>query len=348
MLLYATPVLAQNQSLEIVPLGAGVHAAVYSEIRMDPVEGNSLIVVLDDGVLVVDSGRTPHTARHLIARIRAITPKPVRWLVNTHWHDDHVFGNSAFVEAFPDVEIIAHAQTGVDLLQKSVPSLTEYGLEYWTKMAEDVDARLASGTTSRGAPLSDAQRTRLQEQSRTLRDFLPKIPSLRVVPPPVTFTGTVTLHRGGREIRLLHLGKGNTQGDVAVYLPAEGILALGDLLVHPVPFAYGSSMHDWVATLRRYREIDARVIVPGHGPVMHDKVYLSQVIDLLDALVTQVDAAVTRGLTLDETRTAVDLAAFREAMAGTDPVRNGVFADSILRSAVELAYNEAKAAGRLP
>ena len=343
-ILIASPSGAQNQTLEIVPLGSGVFAAVYSEFRMDPIEGNSLIVVTDDGVLVVDSGRTPASARAMIAEIRKLTPKPVRFVVNTHWHDDHVFGNQEYAEAFPDVQFIAHHQTRTDMREKSVPSLKDYGVEYWTKMAADVEARLASGVSSSGTPLTDAQKQRLGEQSKTLRAFLPKIESLRVVFPNVTFGGRFTIHAGDREIQLLHLGLGNTQGDVAVYLPKDGILAMGDLLVHPVPFAYGSSMREWIATLKRYRDLNPSVILPGHGPVMRDADYLTLVIDLFESLVAQVDDAVKRGLTLDETRKIVDLTAFRTRMAGDDPVRNGVFGDSILRSAVELAYKAATAA----
>lgn len=340
----AQPASAQNQSLEIVPLGNGIHAAIYSEYRMDPVEGNSLIVVMQDGVLVVDSGRTPHAARVMIGEIRKLTDKPVRFVVNTHWHDDHIFGNSAYAEAFPGVQFIAHQQTRVDMTAKVIPSLTEYGVEYWTKAADDTAAFLAAGKTSSGAPLNDAQKTRLSEQIRTLREFVPRVPSLRVVLPTITFGEKLSIYDGDREIQLLHLGLGNTQGDVAVYLPAEHLLATGDLLVHPVPFAYGSSMREWVATLKRYRDMTPQVIVPGHGPLMRDLDYLDTVIDLFESLVTQVDDAVKKGLSLDDTRKAVDLAAFREKLAGDDGLRKGMFDDSIMRSAVELAYNAARTA----
>ena len=333
---------AQNQKLEIVKLAENVYAGVYSEIRMDPVEGNSLIVVGGDGVLVLDSGRTPDSARAMMAEIRKLTDKPVRFLVNSHWHDDHIFGNQAYQEAFPDVRIIAHRNTREDMQQQVVPSLTKYGVEYWQKMAAGLEGRLAKGVRSDGTPLTDQQRTQLKEQLRTLNAFIPKLPSLRVVLPAVTIDGTMSVYQQEREIQLMHPGLGNTRGDLAVYLPKERILATGDLLVHPVPFAYGSFISEWIESLKKLRRLDVKTIVPGHGPLMHGPEYLDEVIKLLETLVGQVNDAVKRGLTLEETRKAVNLDAFRQGLAGDDPVRGGVFADSIMREAVERAYKAAK------
>jgi glyoxylase-like metal-dependent hydrolase (beta-lactamase superfamily II) len=223
-----------------------------------------------------------------------------------------------------------------------IPSLKEYGIEYWTKMAAGHESRLASGTTADGKPLSEQQKTRLREQAETVRRFLPKIPELRVVLPTVTVEDALTIHAGDVEIRIVHPGPGNTRGDVAVFLPRQKILATGDLLVHPVPFAYGSFPPEWIDALKKLRALDAGVIVPGHGPVMRDADHLDQVIALLESLVAQVRSAVDRGLSLEDTRKAVDLQAFRARLAGDDPVRNGVFSDSILRVAIERAYTAAK------
>ena len=334
--------LAQNQKLEVVKLAEGVYAGVYSEFRMDPVEGNSLIVVGADGVLVLDSGRTPDSARTMMSEIRKLTDKPIRFVVNSHWHDDHIFGNQAYQEAFPDVRIIAHRNTREDMQQQVVPGLTKYGVEYWKKMAAGFEGQLAKGARSDGTPLTDQQRTRLAEQIRTLNEFIPKLPSLRVVLPTVTIDGTMSVYQQDREVQIIHPGLGNTRGDLAVYLPKEGILATGDLLVHPVPFAYGSFIPEWIESLKKLRRLEAKTIVPGHGPLMHGPEYLDDVVELLESLVTQVNDAVKRGVTLEDTKKAINLESFRQRLAGDDPVRKGVFADSILREAVERAYKAAK------
>jgi glyoxylase-like metal-dependent hydrolase (beta-lactamase superfamily II) len=332
---------AQNQTLEFTRLADGVYGAIYSEFRMDPVEGNSLVVVGRDAVLVLDSGRSPATGRRIIAEIRKITDRPVRYLVNSHWHDDHVFGNQAYVEAFPGVEVIAHRHTRVDMQERSIPSLKDYGVEYWSKMAERFEGQLAKGTRPDGQPLTDAQKIRLRDQARTVREFLPKIPEQRIELPTMTLDGSAAIDLGDREVRLIHAGSGNTPGDIVVYLPKEKILATGDMVVHPSPFAYGSDIAPWIETLRRVRQLDAAIIIPGHGPVMRDKTYVDLVIGLFESLLSQVTSAKQAGLSLEETRTKIDLSSFRDRMCGDDAFRRAMFADSILREAVGRAYEAA-------
>ena len=334
-------IAAQNQALEITKIADGVYAAVYSEPRMDPVEGNSLIVIGNDGVLVLDSGHSPHAARAMMAEIRKLTPLPVRQLVSSHWHDDHIFGNQAYRDAFPDIDIIAHRQTRADMVERVLPGLKD-GAAYWTKMAEGFEGQLAKGTRPNGAPLTDAQKTRLQEQARTVRDFIPRIASLTIPLPTVALDGSMTLYQGDREIRLLFLGAGNTGGDLAVYLPKEKILATGDLLVHPTPYAYGSDIPSWIGVLKQLQALDTQIILPGHGPLLRDKAYLQLVTSLFESLLAQVTAAAKAGLSLEETRKKIDLESFRTQMSGDDAQRRAQFADSILREAVERTYKAVK------
>jgi glyoxylase-like metal-dependent hydrolase (beta-lactamase superfamily II) len=328
---------AQIQTLEIVKLADRVYAAIYSEFRADPIEGNSLIVIGADGVLVLDSGHAPDSARAVIAEIRKLTDRPVRYVVNSHWHDDHIFGNSAYAEAFPGVEFIAHRQTRADMIERSIPSLKDYGVEYWTKMAERFEQQLARGTRPDGTPLSEAVKSRLRDQARSARNFLPKIDSLSVVLPTVVVDAGLTIYLGTREIRIIN-APGNTPGDLAVYLPQEQILATGDLLVHPTPFAYGSDLVPWIRSLTMLAQLETDAIVPGHGPVIRDKVYLGLVTSLLESVVEQVTAAKKAGLTLEETRKKIDVASFRTRMSGDDGFRRAQFDDSILREAVERTY----------
>ena len=90
--------------------------------------------------------------------------------------------------------------------------------------------------------------------------------------------------------------------------------------------------------LRQLRALDVETILPGHGPVMRDKAYLDLVIGLFESLVAQVTASVSAGLTLEETRKKMNLESFHAQFAGDDAFRRAMFADSILREAVERTY----------
>lgn len=341
VLLSCSAASAQAQKLEIVKIADGVYGAIFSEPRMDPVESNSLIVIGDDGVLVLDANRTPASARAVIAEIRKLTDKPVRYVVNSHWHDDHIFGNQSYKEAFPQAEFVAHDNTREDMDKLARPHI-QRGIDGFTKALSDAETQLGTGAKPNGEKLTEKERAQLSVELEVYKDYLPKIKEIRLVLPTVTFDRRLTLYVGGREVQILYFGRGNTRGDVAVYLPRERVLATGDLLVHPVPFAYGSFLGEWIQSMKKLRELDAAVIVPGHGPLMRDKEYVDTVISLLESVTGQVQDAVKRGLTLEETRKAVNLEGFRKRLAGDDAVRLDTFDDSIVRVGIERAYKEAK------
>ena len=96
--------------------------------------------------------------------------------------------------------------------------------------------------------------------------------------------------------------------------------------------------------MRAVRELGPETIVPGHGPVMRNFEYFDRVTALMQSMAAQAKAAVARGLTLDETRKAFDLAQFHDQFVQGKEGREGTFAASIIRSGIEAAYNEAKSA----
>jgi cyclase len=115
------PAQPESQSFKIVEVADGV----YAGIGLNGVFGNGAFIVNRDNVLVVDTQERPSWARDFIADIRAVTPKPVHYVVNTHFHRDHSQGNQAYVEAFgPDVEIIAQDTAREDMLTENAEILS--------------------------------------------------------------------------------------------------------------------------------------------------------------------------------------------------------------------------------
>ncbi|HEX6214453.1 MAG TPA: MBL fold metallo-hydrolase, partial [Vicinamibacterales bacterium] len=100
-----------TQQRSVTQVAEGVYAIRHVDSPDTNPQGNTTVIVGERGVLVVDSSYLPSSAAEDIAQIRRWTDRPVRYLLNTHWHPDHQRGNSAYVDAFPDVTIVAHRET---------------------------------------------------------------------------------------------------------------------------------------------------------------------------------------------------------------------------------------------
>ncbi|HVT39891.1 MAG TPA: MBL fold metallo-hydrolase [Gemmatimonadaceae bacterium] len=336
------PALAQPaaKGYSTVRLSEGVYAFVAPESRTSLVTGNSLVVVGSDGVLVVDSGHLPSVTRQMIREIKTLTDQPVRYLINTHWHEDHVGGNGEFRAEWPGVSIVSTTAT-LRAFQANVRDDVARQLRDIPPGLDQIRRMLAAGANKDGSPMSPSDRAFREAQIVDFGAFYPELSAIRFAEPTLTFESQLSLYLGGREVRILWLGPGNTAGDAVVHVPDARVVATGDLLVAPTPYASGSFMYDWPKTMRRLMQIDAVAIVPGHGPVERDWTYAALVTSLLDSLGVQVQRAVDRRASLEDTRAAVDVTAFRDRMTGTDSFRIRAFNVFFLATAIERAYREA-------
>jgi glyoxylase-like metal-dependent hydrolase (beta-lactamase superfamily II) len=343
-LLFAACLLAEfpaERQYKVIDLAGGVFAFISPETSGPVPSGNVLTVVGDDGVLVVDSGRFPTLARRMIAEIRRRTDKPVRFLVHTHWHLDHIVGDSEFAKAFPGIRFLATDFTRRKMAEKQVPYVAN--IEKIDQGAlQFLEERVRTRTGPDGLPAPEPLMAYLRSQIDDVRLEMSELPGAAVVVPDVAFSSAMTVHLGKREVRILFLGKGNTAGDTVIHVPDARVVATGDLLVAPVPYGYGCHPADWIETLKKLTAIDAAAIVPGHGPVMRDWEYAKKVSELLEAVRSQVRQAASEGADLQETRKRVDLSSWRKAFAGDDVNRGFAFNDFFARSAVERAWQEAR------
>jgi glyoxylase-like metal-dependent hydrolase (beta-lactamase superfamily II) len=150
-------------------------------------ESNNAWLVTDEGVLVIDARQHPRRAEELLAAIRKTTDKPIRWVVNTHAHGDHYFGNSVFKSA--GATIVAHRDT--------------------------------AGMMEHHFPLEMKRRQGYFRQ----QNYDPG--EVRLVLPDVTYDTRMTITLGGRTVELLYFGAGQNPGDTFVYFPKEKVIFAG-------------------------------------------------------------------------------------------------------------------------
>jgi len=327
-------------SFEVQKLAEGVYAVVRKEAPGLMVNGNSGFVVDEEGVVVVDTTITPSSAKELLAAIRAVTPKPVKYVINTHFHDDHAMGNQVFRDAFPGVEFVAHATVREDLFTVGVTNRKglQEGAPGFVEQIRDVMSKNQNLT---GAPLTEEERASFTSDIAQVEQYLSEAPGFQIVAPTIGVDEHLTLYRPNRTIEIRHLGRAHSRGDLVVYLPVEKIVIAGDLVVWPVPLVGTTSYPlEYGATLERLVALGPAVIVPGHGPVMRDDSYVRLMARMLASIKSQVEAAVARGATLDETRKSVNLDEFRTAIAGDSQLKRFIFAFYVAGPGIATAYKQ--------
>lgn len=292
----AAPLAAQ--SFDIVKVTEGVWAAIPRQGV--PVGSNGAFVVNDDDVLVVDTHYRPSYARELLGEIKKVTPLPVRYVVNTHWHNDHTQGNQAYINAWPKgVEFLSHVNAREDIQAKAIPSIKD-SLLALPKQIADLEKQSAAA--------SGAEAERLLAQAADRKAYLAELKQIEITLPTLTFDRSAVLHKPSREIQLLYFGRGHTRGDVVVYLPREKVAVMGDLLTAGIPFARDAYPSEWADTLAQVARLDILHVIPGHGGVKAGKKLVEDRVGFLRDLVAQVKKGGSEGKDAKAIQAGLDLA----------------------------------------
>ncbi len=330
---------ADTSSYRVVLVATGIYVFVAPDGITPMVSGNSTVVIGDDGVLVVDSGQFPSVARWEIAKIRSLTNLPVRYLVNTHWHPDHWLGNGEFRAAFPGVVIVSTPITR-NLMETQARPLIDPKIAAATQKA--VKGMLSAGKQADGTPIPEGTMLWYRYGLGQLEALAPQLEEVAITYPTELVRDDATFDLGRRPVRVTFLGRGNTEGDLVVYVPDSKTLVTGDLVVHPYPYGFGSFISEWIDRIKQLAAFNATSIIPGHGAVEHDNQYLTEVSVLLESLQRQARSAFGQGMSLEAAAKVVDLTTFRRQMcADGDPYCRYGF-DASMAAGFERAYREAK------
>ena len=262
LLLLAVCTSAADDLFDIKPMADGVYAAIAKPAYK--VNCNAAIILFDESVLVVDTHSKPSAARALIEQIKKLTDKPVRYVVNTHFHWDHYQGNQAYPSSWPaGVEIISSEATRLNIEQRGIPRV-KHEITTMPQEIEKLKADLAKATDAK-------QKQELESQLSQAQDYFTELKSMQVALPTLTFDHSLILHRKSRTVEMFWLGNAHTNGDVFVYLPKEKVLVTGDALHGWTPFMGDSYPYDWITTLDKAEKLDFDQVLGGHGDVMRGK-----------------------------------------------------------------------------
>ena len=223
---------------------------------------NAVVLTTDAGVLVIDTRQHPRDGQDLIDRIRKVTDKPVKWVINSHFHGDHHLGDPPFKTL--GATFVAQRETAA-LMERTWPKEIARRQAFFKK-----------------------------------HNFDPA--ETKLVLPDVTFDTQLTIRLGGREAALMYFGPGQQAGDTFVYFPhARTLFTPGAFAKHSMPnMNFTPSVDNWIKLLDRVAHMEnVDRILPAHGDVA-SRADVPELAAMLADQYATVKAAVDKGTSVDE------------------------------------------------
>lgn len=310
---------------------------LYNNLRstQPPFEGNVIVFEQRDGLVVVDAGGSITGGRDVVAAIRAISAKPVRFLVYTHYHGDHNLGAGAFVQAWPEVVIVSSAATRANM--------TGAPMKYIETYAHDYQGMVDYGAKAAQDPKTSADaRREWQRVAEIGPQMVAGYEGIKAWPAALVFTDSIELPDEQTPVQLAFLGNANTDGDVVAWAPKQRVLATGDIVVNPIPYASASYPASWMNVIDKLKSYDFAFLVPGHGALQTDRAYLDKVRAAIADIRSQVAPLAAKGMSLDDVRKAVQLTKLQDEFAGSNDWDRKQMRGFFLDALVSNAYKEAK------
>jgi glyoxylase-like metal-dependent hydrolase (beta-lactamase superfamily II) len=256
---------------------------------------NSVVVVGEDAVLLVDSSGGTNEARALREAIRRVTDRPVRYVVDTHFHFDHALGHAAFPEALT----IGHDATRAGLvLGVRQPTLA--------RNLTGMTGRIADLETEAATEKDAARKDQLRGQATALETYRRQLAALTPSPSNLTFGQSLTVWLGNREVACCTWTR---HGGRAVCLPKERLVCTGDLFNGDIGYMGDAYVDEWADALGRLAALDFETVVAGHGKPFRGKEALPAVQACLRDLWRQAESLKTSGLSAAEAASRIDLTA---------------------------------------
>jgi cyclase len=269
---------------------------------------NAAIFVNSRDVLVVDAHSKPSAAAALLAQIKKdITTKPVRYLVNSHFHWDHTQGDAVYKASGAKVDIIASDATKQLMTQLSRNRLKE-SLDGVPQQIDDVQARLAKAA-------SNADKERYTDLLRQLRAYQTEMKSYALELPTITFAKSHVIQDAAGDLHIEFHGRAHTAGDVAVFSPQKRVVASGDAIIGFLPNIADGYPRPWPATIDSVGRLAFDHIIPGHGPVQRDRARMTQMRNYIEELTARVEEGKKAGKPLAELQKTLTMASIKTLQA---------------------------------
>jgi cyclase len=265
---------------------------------------NAAIFVRSKDVVVVDAHSKPSAAASLIAQIkREVTAKPVRYVINTHFHWDHTQGNHAYRSTGEKVDFIASTATK-QLMSDLAVARMKASLGAVPQQIDGLRDRAARAASAAEKAFCADQIRQIQAYQTELKDYALELPT-------ITFDNSYLLKDPAFDLNLEFRGHAHTAGDVFVFCPQERSVASGDASHGWLPFIADGFPRLWPRTIDEVSRADFKYILGGHGPLQKDRVVMVSQRNYIEELTGKIEEGKTAGLTVVEMQKRFTVASLR-------------------------------------
>ena len=298
---------APRELFDIQKVDEGVFSAVARPAAMT--NCNATIFESETHLVVADTHSKPSAAAALIAQLRQeVSPKPVRYIVNTHFHWDHAQGAAAYQKAFPKLDIISSVPT-----KRLIASETAKRIKL--QIENDVPRFIEEAEKKRRDAGSSAERDFHDDQVQQLKAYAEEMKHFSLVLPTITFEKSFVIQDGDDELVLSFHGRGHTGGDVVIYSARKKLIATGDLVHGFFPYIGDGYPREWPATIGSVAKLSFDRLLPGHGPVQPDRRRLNNFRGYLEELTERVATGKNSGKGVAELQQSINTSSLKSIAA---------------------------------
>jgi cyclase len=302
---WARAAAAAGSDLNLFDLQKAGEGVFFAQARPQAaINCNAAVFVRSKDVVVVDAHSKPSAAAALIAQLkREVTTKPVRYVINTHFHWDHTQGNHAYRAAEPKLDFISTTTTK-QLLADLGPARTKASLDAVPQQIETLRKRAEKATSAEEKAFCAEQIRQLQAYQADLKDYAPDLPT-------ITFDKSYELKDPAFDLHLEFHGHAHTAGDVFVHCPQQRALATGDAVHCWLPFIADGFPKIWPRTIDDVARADFEHVLGGHGMLQTGRGVMTNMRNYIEELTGRVERAKEAGLGVAEMQKQITVASLK-------------------------------------
>ena len=264
--------------------------------------GNVSFLVTRKGIVVVDAGSTPSDGRKINSIIKSVSNKPIKYLILTHFHGDHING----IVGFPnDVKVIAHKDLAKNNALYNKKNIDNYISKILPSYLVNLKLQMGEIKDKKSNEYLD-----IKEDFNNNEEYLEEIKNIEFRIPDITFEDYYRFKIADERIMLEHTGPGHTNDNIVVKFSNHNVIHTGDLVFNgSIPYLivdHGVDVYNWIKTLDDLYKENIFTVIPGHGEI-GGKILLKEQSDYFKTLTKQIEILKKSGLSIDEIKGKIDI-----------------------------------------